>query len=108
MPWATMQLAATSFTWMGASAGTATPRKAFSVTTPTPADHRQRRSGPSLIRTIELRIDDMKTNNLKTKLRVGQVVRGVTVGIAHPTLVEILGYVGFDFVIIDAEHGAIN
>ncbi len=38
-------------------------------------------------------------------LRGGGLVRGVFVGIPSPALVEMCGHAGFDFVVIDNEHG---
>jgi 2-keto-3-deoxy-L-rhamnonate aldolase RhmA len=38
-------------------------------------------------------------------LASGNVVRGVFVGIPSPALVEMCGHAGFDFVVIDNEHG---
>ena len=46
----------------------------------------------------------MKNNSLKEKLRAGQVVVGTYLFIPSPTIMEILGYAGFDYVIIDTEH----
>ncbi|MBA7573024.1 5-keto-4-deoxy-D-glucarate aldolase [subsurface metagenome] len=50
----------------------------------------------------------MKKNNLKIALKEGKVVFGPFVKLIEPAVVEILGYSGFDFVIIDAEHGPIS
>jgi 4-hydroxy-2-oxoheptanedioate aldolase len=44
-------------------------------------------------------------NPLKQKLDQGQVVVGAVVQIPAPAIIEILGYTGFDFVMIDTEHG---
>jgi len=46
----------------------------------------------------------MKINSLKEKIRAGQVVVGTYLFIPSPTIMEILGYAGFDYVIIDTEH----
>ena len=43
-------------------------------------------------------------NKLKEKLGKGQVVLGTFLFTPSPTVTEILGYAGFDFVIIDTEH----
>lgn len=48
----------------------------------------------------------MITNKVKTKLRAGENVHGIFINVASPDLVEIAGVVGFDFVIIDAEHSS--
>ena len=46
------------------------------------------------------------TNTLKAKLRKGEGVLGAFNSLPSPDAVEILGFLGMDFVIIDAEHGA--
>jgi len=43
--------------------------------------------------------------NLKTHLQNGRKVAGPFVKFTNPGLVEIFGKAGFDFVIIDTEHG---
>ncbi|HSW58720.1 MAG TPA: aldolase/citrate lyase family protein [Dehalococcoidales bacterium] len=43
--------------------------------------------------------------NFKTRLREGQTVIGPFMKFSYPGLVEIFGNAGFDFVIIDTEHG---
>jgi 4-hydroxy-2-oxoheptanedioate aldolase len=45
------------------------------------------------------------TNQVKEKLQNGEKVIGCCVGFNSPTIVEILGISGFDFVVIDNEHG---
>jgi|YelNatPaOPRAMG01_1025707.scaffolds.fasta_scaffold38198_3 4-hydroxy-2-oxoheptanedioate aldolase len=50
----------------------------------------------------------MKRNILKTKLQNGENVIGTFICINSPAVVEIFGYAGFDFVIIDMEHGPFN
>jgi 4-hydroxy-2-oxoheptanedioate aldolase len=47
-------------------------------------------------------------NILKQKLQNNQSVLGCFVGIDSPAIVEILGISGFDFVIIDSEHGSFS
>ncbi|WP_334139735.1 HpcH/HpaI aldolase family protein [Thermovirga lienii] len=47
-------------------------------------------------------------NKLKEKLQSGEVVVGPFVGLNCPDLVEIMGIVGFDFCVIDTEHGPMN
>lgn len=44
-------------------------------------------------------------NNLKTRLQNGQKVTGPFMKFANPGLVEIFAKAGFDFVILDTEHG---
>jgi 4-hydroxy-2-oxoheptanedioate aldolase len=48
----------------------------------------------------------VRTNRLKQKLRQGQSVFGGLLRTPEPTLVEVLGYAGYDYVVLDAEHGA--
>ncbi|SDF86529.1 HpcH/HpaI aldolase family protein [Sporolituus thermophilus] len=43
-------------------------------------------------------------NRLKTKLAAGQPVAGSFLFTGEPALVEIMGYAGLDFVVIDTEH----
>jgi len=47
-------------------------------------------------------------NRTKEKLRAGGIVLGVFVGIPAPRLVELCGLAGYDYVVIDAEHGPID
>ena len=47
----------------------------------------------------------MRKNLVKEKLRNGEGVIGVFCNLPSPATVEVLGYLGFDFVILDAEHG---
>ena len=47
----------------------------------------------------------METSDLKQKLESGKCVYGPFVRIPDPAVMEILGYAGFDFAIIDLEHG---
>jgi len=50
----------------------------------------------------------LKKNNLKEALKEGKNVFGPFMKFADPATVEIMGFAGFDFVIIDAEHGPIS
>jgi len=50
----------------------------------------------------------LRINPVRDKLRAGQVVVGGWVTIPNPALVEVMTLAGFDFLVIDAEHGAIN
>jgi len=50
----------------------------------------------------------MKKNNLKEALKEGKNVFGPFMKFTDPATVEIMGFAGFDFVIIDAEHGPIS
>ena len=47
----------------------------------------------------------MRTNNTKAKLSQGEVVFGAIITRYAPDLVEIMGAIGYDFVMIDCEHG---
>jgi 4-hydroxy-2-oxoheptanedioate aldolase len=49
----------------------------------------------------------MRTNLTKQKLAAGKVVFGAIVGHYAPDLVELFGAIGYDFVMIDCEHGAL-
>ena len=50
----------------------------------------------------------MRKNTLKEKLNAGKPVLGPFVGFPSPAIVETMGWLGFDFVIIDCEHGPID
>ena len=47
----------------------------------------------------------MRKNLTKEKIKGGKAAYGVFVPMGCPTIVEIIGHIGFDFVIFDAEHG---
>ncbi|EZH66611.1 siderophore biosynthesis protein SbnG [Bacillaceae bacterium JMAK1] len=48
----------------------------------------------------------MRANLLKQKIARNEKVFGMFVSTPHPTMVELLGYAEFDFVIIDHEHAS--
>jgi 4-hydroxy-2-oxoheptanedioate aldolase len=50
----------------------------------------------------------MQTNMTKAKLAEGKVVFGAIIGRYAPDLVELFGAIGYDFVMIDCEHGPMN
>ena len=50
----------------------------------------------------------MQENTLKQKLHAGQAAFGVMITFPSPPVVEMLGYLGFDWVLIDNEHGSIT
>jgi len=50
----------------------------------------------------------MRTNTLKQKLKEGKPGFGVMITFPSPPVVEMLGYMGFDWVLIDNEHGSIT
>ena len=47
----------------------------------------------------------MRTNNVVTKMKAGEVAYGCNLSFPSTTLVELAGRVGFDFVTFDSEHG---
>ena len=50
----------------------------------------------------------MKPNKMKAKLLAGEPVFGVSIMIPSPQIVEMVGRLGFDWVLIDCEHGTIS
>src|SRR5574337_295196 len=50
----------------------------------------------------------MRKNATKEKLKKGEVVIGTFVTFPSATTVEICGHAGFDFVLLDAEHGPLH
>lgn len=50
----------------------------------------------------------MQKNELKRRLKAGEAVIGSWLSVAHPTIAEIMGQAGFDFLIIDMEHGILD
>ena len=50
----------------------------------------------------------MKKNRMKEKLRAGEPVYGVSVMIPSPQIVEMVGAFGFDWVLLDCEHGTLT
>ncbi len=50
----------------------------------------------------------MRTNTTKAKLAEGKVVYGAIVSRFAPDIVEIFGAIGYDFVMIDCEHGPMD
>ena len=47
----------------------------------------------------------MRKNLTKEKILAGETAYGVFVNVSNPSIVEIIGHLGFDFALIDAEHG---
>lgn len=45
---------------------------------------------------------------VKAKIQNGQKLTGIFIGIYSPAIVEMCGYAGFDFIVIDDEHGAFS
>jgi len=50
----------------------------------------------------------LKPNKMKAKLFSGEPVFGVSIMIPSPQIVEMIGWLGFDWVLIDCEHGTIS
>jgi 4-hydroxy-2-oxoheptanedioate aldolase len=50
----------------------------------------------------------LKPNLMKAKIARGEVALGCSVMFPSPQIVEMLGYAGFDWVLIDCEHGSIS
>ena len=50
----------------------------------------------------------MKRNPMKEKLRAGEPVFGVSVMIPSPQIVEMVAAAGFDWVLLDCEHGTLT
>src|ERR1700745_1522885 len=53
------------------------------------------------------RVNPMQ-NPMKDKIHRGEVALGVSLMFPSPQLVEMLAYAGFDWVLIDCEHGSIG
>jgi 4-hydroxy-2-oxoheptanedioate aldolase len=50
----------------------------------------------------------LRNNLVKAKIKEGKTAYGVFVPLFSATVVEMLGHIGFDFVILDAEHSPIE
>jgi 4-hydroxy-2-oxoheptanedioate aldolase len=50
----------------------------------------------------------MRTNQTKAKLKAGETVHGCFVRYPEPSLIEMLGYYGWDFIMFDGEHSTIT
>lgn len=50
----------------------------------------------------------LKPNPMKAKIARGDVALGCSLMFPSPQIVEMLGYAGFDWVLIDCEHGSIS
>lgn len=50
----------------------------------------------------------MRTNTTKAKLKAGETVFGCFVRYPDASLVEVLGYQGWDFIVFDGEHGTLE
>lgn len=50
----------------------------------------------------------MRENTLKTRLKAGDATVGSWLSVAHPTVGEVMGLSGFDWLAIDMEHGIVG
>ena len=50
----------------------------------------------------------MRPNRMKVKIAAGEPALGCSVMFPSPQMVEMLGYAGFDWVLIDCEHGSMG
>ena len=50
----------------------------------------------------------MKPNLMKAKLARGETALGCSLMIPSPQLVEMVAYAGFDWVLLDCEHGSLS
>ena len=50
----------------------------------------------------------MRTNKTKAKLKSGETVFGCFVRYPDPSLTELMGYQGWDFLVFDGEHGTLE
>ncbi len=50
----------------------------------------------------------VRKNLIKEKIKKGETAYGVFVPMDCPTIVEMIGRIGFDFVLLDAEHSSLD
>jgi 2-keto-3-deoxy-L-rhamnonate aldolase RhmA len=50
----------------------------------------------------------LRENKLKARLKAGEATIGSWLSVAHPTIAEVMGHAGFDWLIADMEHGLIG
>ena len=50
----------------------------------------------------------MKTNFIRERLRRGQPVIGSFLGLQSPNVAELMAHAGFDFLVIETEHNALD
>lgn len=50
----------------------------------------------------------MNPNRMKARLKAGEVALGCSVMFPSPQIVEMLGHAGFDWVLLDCEHGSLS
>jgi 2-keto-3-deoxy-L-rhamnonate aldolase RhmA len=52
--------------------------------------------------------NDLRANTLKNRLRSGEALLGSWLSVAHPTVAEVMGRAGYDWLIADMEHGILT
>jgi 2-keto-3-deoxy-L-rhamnonate aldolase RhmA len=50
----------------------------------------------------------LRENTLKRRLQAGEATIGSWLSVAHPTIAEVMGQAGFDWLIVDMEHGIVG
>ena len=70
------------------------------------ARHRHRTDG--IIRQTGIRSMSERSSKLKTRLRQGETTFGGWITVANPMIAEIMAGAGFDWVLIDTEHGGFS
>lgn len=50
----------------------------------------------------------MRENKLKRRLKAGEATAGSWLSVAHPTVAEVMGLGGFDWLAVDMEHGIVG
>jgi 2-keto-3-deoxy-L-rhamnonate aldolase RhmA len=50
----------------------------------------------------------MRTNRVLEKLRAGQPTLGCFMGLQSPNVAELLGHAGYDFLVVETEHNALD
>ena len=49
-----------------------------------------------------------KMNKLKNRIKSGEVLIGSWINSASPIIAELMSHIGFDFLVVDAEHSAVD
>ena len=70
--------------------------------------HRERRGLRRAAAAPQRSPAEMKPNRMKEKIARGEPALGCSVMFPSPQVVEMLGFAGFDWVLIDCEHGSIG
>jgi 4-hydroxy-2-oxoheptanedioate aldolase len=60
------------------------------------------------LRRLSEGIFEVLKNKMKAKIKAGEPVFGISIMFPSPHLVEIIGLLGFDWVLIDCEHGSMT